>query len=357
MEVTSGSGADLGASSAPDTTAPSIVSIAPPNGATNVRVPLDIVVTFDEPIMFGTGQIVVMNADGSLFDSYWGQAGIYPSISGATLTVDTDSDFGYASSYRMRIEPDAIRDLAGNSYSGLADYHFSTEARLQYVSGNHFANVLIGGNGPDYMLGGDGNDSLTGGLGNDAISGGPGFDVAHFSGVREAFTVQAGSQPLTAVITGPEGTDILVSVERAFFYLDIAIAFDADGAGGQAYRLFGAALGREPDPAGLGYWISVLDSGKTLDDVASSLLESAEAAARFGEDPTAAQFVEALYASALHRAPDPSGSSYWLNALGGGLATREQVLVAFAESAECKAETIELIGNGIDYVVWHTPAG
>jgi serralysin len=39
------------------------------------------------------------------------------------------------------------------------------------------------------------------------------------------------------------------------------VAIDIDGTAGQLYRLYSAALGREPDEVGMGYWISRMDNG------------------------------------------------------------------------------------------------
>ena len=118
-------------------------------------------------------------------------------------------------------------------------------------------------------------------------------------------------------------------------------------------RLYTAALGRTPDPTGMafyetlfandisasakaqGYAVSLgatAATGYPL-SIAGDFVNSAEFSALYGSLSNDA-FVHQLYINALHRAADASGAQFWDNLLDTGAATRETVLVGFAESAE-----------------------
>jgi serralysin len=129
------------------------------------------------------------------------------------------------------------------------------------------------------------------------------------------------------------------------------VALDRDGAGGQGYRLYVAALNRSPDVKGLGYWIATLDNGATLETVAQNFIDSAEFTNIYGTlDNT--RFITQLYSNVLHRTPDDEGLAWHLNNLKAGY-SRAYELAFFSESAENQGNVATLIANGISY----TPYG
>ncbi|NDF51014.1 MAG: DUF4214 domain-containing protein, partial [Betaproteobacteria bacterium] len=74
------------------------------------------------------------------------------------------------------------------------------------------------------------------------------------------------------------------------------------------YRLY---LKREPDQGGLNYWVSVLDSGAaSFDDVATTFANSDEARA---VHQTLIDQVTALYRTIFNREPDEAGLNYWVS--------------------------------------------
>lgn len=93
-----------------------------------------------------------------------------------------------------------IFGLGGNDYLTGRDQH---DDRLE------------GGDGADYLWGNGGDDLLTGGAGNDEIDGGFGFDTAVFSGPRSAYVITNSNG--TTTVTGPDGTDSLVNIDRLRF--------------------------------------------------------------------------------------------------------------------------------------------
>jgi uncharacterized protein YkwD len=102
-------------------------------------------------------------------------------------------------------------------------------------------------------------------------------------------------------------------------------------------RLYGGAFDREPDAAGLVYWIQQRQRGVTLDRMASSFAGSAEFQKLYGQLGNR-QFVEQVYRNVLDREPDASGTDYWVAQLDKGV-PRGKVIVGFTESAENKTAT------------------
>ena len=172
-----------------------------------------------------------------------------------------------------------------------------------------------------------------------------------FSGNRASYTISKTSTGLTVSSTA-EGLDTLANVERLKF-ADTAIAYDTSGVGGQTYRVYKAAFNRTPDVGGLGFWISGMDGGVSLNSVAQGFVNSAEFKSVYGASPTNAQIVTRFYDNVLGRAADSGGYNYWLGILDSGQSSVAQVLASFSESSENQAAVIGVIGNGILY----TPYG
>ncbi len=208
------------------------------------------------------------------------------------------------------------------------------------------SDTLTGAAGADSISGMAGNDRLIGHAGNDSIDGGAGLDMAVFSGNRAQSSLTKLGDGFT--VSGPDGNDSLINVERLSF-ADKNLALDIEGTAGQAYRIYQAAFDRIPDIAGLSFWIASMDSGVTLRQVASGFISSAEFQSQYGASPSNFQLTTLLYENVLHRAPDQAGLDYWNKELDRGL-TREDALMYFSESAENKVALIGIIQNGIEYL-------
>ena len=190
-----------------------------------------------------------------------------------------------------------------------------------------------------------GNDIFNNGPGNDTIDGAGGVDTVVYSGLRASATVTKTSTGHT--VSGPEGVDTLISIERLQF-ADKTLALDIDGNAGQAYRIYQAAFDRTPDNDGLKFWIGEMDNGTSLYSVADGFVHSAEFMAMYGANPSTAQFVTKLYNNVLHRQYDQGGYDYWTGVLDRNEATKTQVLASFSESPENQAGVIGVIQNGIE---------
>ena len=198
---------------------------------------------------------------------------------------------------------------------------------------------------------GDGNDTIILKDDGHTVDGGVGTDTAMFSGNRASYTTNKTSTGWTVSST-TEGVDTLTNIERLKF-ADTAIALDTSGVGGQTYRVYKAAFNRTPDVGGLGFWISGMDGGVSVNSVAQGFVNSAEFKTVYGASPTNAQIVTRFYDNVLGRAADSGGYNYWLGILDSGQSAVAQVLASFSESSENQAAVIGVIGNGILY----TPYG
>jgi hypothetical protein len=151
----------------------------------------------------------------------------------------------------------------------------------------------------------DGFDSIAGTSGNDVLKGSIGYDV----------------------ISGGDGGDILDGGDG----LNLS-AYQAS-----VYRLYQAALDREPEIAGLKAHTDSLASGNSIAKVAVGFVNSVEFQQKYGI-LTNAQFVSQLYTNVLDRTPDSAGLSFWIDKLTHG-ESRASVLTGFSESLEFKNNT------------------
>lgn len=198
------------------------------------------------------------------------------------------------------------------------------------------------------VLGGGGNDLVTPGERTVRIDGAGGTDTVVYSGARGAYTVAASGGGVT--VGDALGVDQLTGIERLRF-ADVTVALDTgSGVAGQAYRIYQAAFDRQPDLAGVGYWIAAMDQGASLREVAAAFVQSAEFGARYGGNPGNADLVTRFYENVLHRAPEPQGYQYWLGILDSKQATPAEVLAYFAESPENMAAVATVIGDGYTYI-------
>jgi glucose/arabinose dehydrogenase len=237
---------------------------------------------------------------------------------------------------------------ADGLYAGAGDDVVLGGAGPDHLFGMAGNDALAGGPGTDRLWGGAGNDRLAGGPAADWVSGGGGTDTLVLSGARADYDVllAGGTSTVADRRAGGDGVDQASSVEVLRF-ADGWLALDGRTPVGSALRLYEAALGREPDPAGLGFWAGALEAGRiTLAEAARSFVASPEFQARYGA-PDNAGFVDLLYRNALGRSPDAEGLAYWTGALNAGAITRAEAVLGFSESAELVAATAAPFAVGV----------
>ncbi|HEY4042057.1 MAG TPA: DUF4214 domain-containing protein [Rhodopila sp.] len=153
----------------------------------------------------------------------------------------------------------------------------------------------------------------------------------------------AGSLYIQDSVSGRDGTQTLPGVTEMVFTDGVGV-FDPTGTAEDVARLYGAALDRAPDVAGLESWTAMIDDGSVpLSQVATDFAASPEFISKYGSLSNAA-FVNQLYENVLGRAPDAPGAQAWNNALSSGV-SRGSVIIGFAESAEYEARTVSTAGD------------
>ncbi len=129
--------------------------------------------------------------------------------------------------------------------------------------------------------------------------------------------------------------DLCVARDAFFGTLDLAPVADVTRgpAEDQILRLYRAVFGRIPDGGGFEFWVERYRNGESLVAIAAAFADAPEFAARYGEDPTDAELVDALYRNTLGRAGDAGGVDFWLGRRADGMTVAE-LLVSFADSPE-----------------------
>ncbi|MCC7100783.1 MAG: hypothetical protein IT500_14460, partial [Rubrivivax sp.] len=221
-----------------------------------------------------------------------------------------------------------------------------TKVVMGVLRGTTAADTLNGTDVAEEIQGYQGNDQLRGGGGNDTLVGGDGIDTAHYTLPRISYQIGPGGTSVRA-LSGSEGDDVLLQVERARF-ADIGLAFDLQGHAGTVARLLGAVLGREAvvhaNYARIG--LEALDGGLSDLALAQMALE-----ARLGVGFTAGDAIRLLYRNLLDVAPSADELGFWHGQIGSGQYSPAS-LALMAAGLEINAENIDLVGlatQGLPY--------
>jgi methionine-rich copper-binding protein CopC len=185
-----------------DSTAPTVSTFAPADGATSVAVGANIVLTFSEAIQRGAGKIEIRSgsATGTLVQSF--EAATSNLLTYGTdkkLTINPTNDLSANTQYFVTFEAGTVKDLAGNSYAGTTAYDFVT-ALPTPTAGN---DNLTGTTGNDSIDALAGNDTIDGAGGNDTLTGGLGVDTFNItSGTDRVMDLGAGGADVLSVSSG-----------------------------------------------------------------------------------------------------------------------------------------------------------
>ncbi len=109
------------------TQAVTVTDFSPANGATDVNLQNNIVLTFNTPIKAGTGLITLSYAPNTVSETFNVTTSQRLAFSGNTLTIDPTNALGYGRVYYLTIPAGAITDLADNAYVGTSSYSFTTQ--------------------------------------------------------------------------------------------------------------------------------------------------------------------------------------------------------------------------------------
>jgi hypothetical protein len=104
--------------------------LSPTDGANNVTASSNIVLTFNEAIRVGTGTVEIRSgsANGTVVESFNAATSARLTVSGSALTIDPTSNLAAGTQYFVVLPSGAVRDVAGNAYSGTSTYDFTTAA-------------------------------------------------------------------------------------------------------------------------------------------------------------------------------------------------------------------------------------
>ncbi len=98
-------------------------------------------------------------------------------------------------------------------------------------------------------------------------------------------------------------------------------------------RLYRAFLGREPDVPGAQYWIGETRKGADLATLVYNFTNSSEYRGLYGANVSNQRFLEVLYRNVFEREPDAAGVNYWLGQVNAGV-SRTDVVYSVAAAAE-----------------------
>ena len=122
-------------------------------------------------------------------------------------------------------------------------------------------------------------------------------------------------------------------------------------------QLYVGYFDRAPDPAGLAFWINVLDSGAlTLTEIAQDFAGQPEAKATYSflnNDPAVnvvadvEGFIEAIYENLFDRAPEPAGLTFWTNVLQNGFPVGTFIQAIIEGAATADAEVLAHKGTHV----------
>lgn len=123
----------LSASQLLDATGPVLTAATPADNATAVAAGNNIVLTFDEAVAAGTGNIVISNGAGDTRLIAIGDAS-QVTISGNAVTINPTADLTAGAAYDVTMASGVITDVAGNAFAGIAlnDLDFTVAAPQTY---------------------------------------------------------------------------------------------------------------------------------------------------------------------------------------------------------------------------------
>lgn len=202
---------------------------------------------------------------------------------------------------------------------------FNISAANPYAASTFF-------NGNDLITGSWGNDTFFVSLGNDDYNGGTGRDTIGYDVPKSYVTVNLRGTGYLANVAGK--TEALNNIdERLSFTVGVfALDVKAGETTGSVYRLYQAALDHKPDAGGLKFWISQVEQGASIADVALGFVQSNEFR-QLNPSGDTASMLKSYYQNVLHRSADAGGLAFWSNEAAGGMPSHE-ILIAFAESNE-----------------------
>ena len=135
-----------------DTTGPTVSTLNPTDGAAGVTIGQDLVVTFNEAVQKGTGNITIhLAADNSVVQTI-DVTSANVTVSGAQVTINPPADLALNTAYYVNIAAGAFKDTNGNNFAGITDattWNFTTSApTITKISAIQGSGNNVTGSGP-----------------------------------------------------------------------------------------------------------------------------------------------------------------------------------------------------------------
>lgn len=125
--ITSTTSWNFSVAAAADVTAPTISSLSPADNATSVSAAANLVITFNEAVQKGTGNITVK--EGGVIKQTIAVTSSTVTVSGAVVTIDP-SNFTNSAAVNIEMPAGTFKDIAGNNFAGITSttaWNFSVE--------------------------------------------------------------------------------------------------------------------------------------------------------------------------------------------------------------------------------------
>ncbi len=132
----------------PPDTPPEVISFDPADGVSGVALDSNLVITFDENVVIGTGDIVIYKSDDTVFETIDVTSGNV-TIYNDEATIDPTRTFGSQTDYYVQIASTCFRDIAWNYYAGIIDKTTWNFTSLYVDVGNLVAYYTFNGNAND----------------------------------------------------------------------------------------------------------------------------------------------------------------------------------------------------------------
>jgi len=116
-----------------ETIPPTVVSLSPVHSSVNVALASNLVITFNENVKKGTGNILIKKTSDNTIAETINITGAAVSITGAVATINPVNDLTANTNYYVEINAGAIQDIAGNNYAGIVGNNTWGFASLETV--------------------------------------------------------------------------------------------------------------------------------------------------------------------------------------------------------------------------------
>ena len=113
-----------------DLVVPTLVSISPANNATFVQVNTNLMLTLNENVKKGTGNITIKRLSDNTIVEQFASTSPNVTIANAVVTINPSNNLGITTGYYVEVDNGAIQDLASNNYAGFTGnttWRFTTD--------------------------------------------------------------------------------------------------------------------------------------------------------------------------------------------------------------------------------------